>query len=123
MNTKTHISTAERFGSWLGRGWQGCVCRERQLTGWLVAQGVPAVAASVLLWIAKLAVLGVLLYAAFWLVLLILILFAAIWMRQDNTAADPDFLRQKADERDHRESLFYHPMCFNDDPDPRFEDD
>ena len=27
------------------------------------------------------------------------------------------------DEHDHRKSVFYHPLSYSDDPDPRFEDD
>jgi fatty acid desaturase len=123
MSTNTHISNAERFGNWLGRGWRGYVRQERQVAGWLVAQGAPAAAATAMVWIAKLAVLGVLLYVAFWLALLIVVAGVVVWMQQDNAAEEPDFLGRKAEERDHRESLFYHPVCFNDDPDPRFEDD
>jgi hypothetical protein len=77
MSTNTHISNAERFGNWLGRGWRGYVRRERQVSGWLAAQGVPCGAATVLLWIAKLAVLGVLFYAAFWLAVLIVVAVVA----------------------------------------------
>ena len=36
---------------------------------------------------------------------------------------EPDLLNRQAEERDHREGLFYHPASYNDDPDPRFEDD
>ncbi|WP_020683024.1 DUF3742 family protein [Marinobacterium rhizophilum] len=123
MNTKTHISTAERFGNWLGRGWRGCLHRERQVSGWLSAQGVPAVAATALLWIAKFIMLGVMFYTAFWLALLIVAVTAVVLMFQNKTTDEADFLGREAEERDHRESLFYHPSCFNDDPDPRFDDD
>ena len=60
----------------------------------------------------------------YWLALLIGGILAAAWIAgQDNTEGDPDFLGRKAEERDHREGLFYHPTMHNDDPDPRFEDD
>ena len=82
-------------------------------------------AATALLWLVKLAVLGVLLYAAFWLALLLVFAVAAAWAMQHGTAdqEEPDLLNRQAEERDHREGLFYHPASYNDDPDPRFEDD
>ena len=125
MGTKTRISNAERFGRWAGGMWRGGVRRERRLAGRLVARGLPPGAATALLWLVKLAVLGVLLYAAFWLALLLVFSVAAAWAMQHGTAdqEEPDLLNRQAEERDHREGLFYHPASYNDDPDPRFEDD
>ena len=71
MNTRPRSSTAERFGHWLCRGWQGYVRRERQVVAWLASAGMPSGAATALVWIVKLAVLGALLYTAFWLALLL----------------------------------------------------
>lgn len=69
MNTQTP-GNAERFGRWFGGLWRGYVRRERRVAGWLVTRGVPADGTAALLWVIKLVVLGVLLYVAFWLVLL-----------------------------------------------------
>ncbi|MBG6332408.1 DUF3742 family protein [Pseudomonas aeruginosa] len=77
MSTRTRISNAERFGRWLGRRWRAYVRRERRVSGWLIAQGVPTPAAAVLIWGVKLAVLAVLLYTAFWLALLLVFGVAA----------------------------------------------
>jgi|JUEG02.1.fsa_nt_gi hypothetical protein len=74
MNTTTRSSTAERLGRWLGRGWRGYVRRERRVAAWLVSAGAPNGVATALVWIVKLAVLGVLLYTAFWLALLLVCL-------------------------------------------------
>ncbi|NYT22594.1 DUF3742 family protein [Alcaligenaceae bacterium] len=75
MNTRPRSSNiAERFGRWLGRGWRGYVRRERRVVAWLASVGVPSGAATALVWIVKLAVLGVLLYTAFWLALLLVCL-------------------------------------------------
>ena len=76
MSTRTRISNAERFGRWLGRRWRAYVRRERRVSGWLIAQGVPTPAAAVLIWGVKLAVLAVLLYTAFWLTLLLALMAA-----------------------------------------------
>lgn len=78
MNTTTRSSTAERFGRWLGRGWQGYRRRERRVVVRLASFGAPTGIATALVWIVKLAVLGVLLYTAFWLALLLVcLLFVA----------------------------------------------
>lgn len=71
MNTTTRAGTAERLGRWLGCGWRAYARGERQVSGRLVAWGLPAGVAVALHWAAKLAVLGALLYAAFWLTLAI----------------------------------------------------
>jgi len=67
MNTTIRITTAERFGRWLGRGWGGYVRGEGRVSNGLVSKGVPRGGATALVWVVKLAVLGLLLYVAFWL--------------------------------------------------------
>ncbi|MDU7587944.1 MAG: DUF3742 family protein [Acidovorax sp.] len=74
MNTTPRISTAERLGRSVGRGWRAYARGERRLSCWLVLQGLPARVAQVLLSAIKLSVLGVLLYFAFWLALLVVFL-------------------------------------------------
>lgn len=71
MNTTTRISTAERLGRTLGRGWRAYARGERRASNWLVSKGVPVAGATALVWVVKLAVLGVLLYTTFWLALLL----------------------------------------------------
>lgn len=89
MNTKTR-SNAERFGRWLGCGWRGYVRREQRAVVWMVAQGLPAGGAKALLWVVKLVVLGVLLYVAFWLALLLLFAVAVAWAAQNSAPPDED---------------------------------
>jgi hypothetical protein len=121
MNTNTHISTAERFGCWLGRGWRGYLRRERQVSIWLVEQGLPERAGLVLLWIAKLAVLGVLLYAAFWLALLIFIAAVAAWTaEQCNPVEEGEW--QLSDLNEIRNSPGYDPNLYNDSSHELYED-
>lgn len=126
MDTNIRISNAERFGRWAGGMWRGGVRREHRLADWLTAHGLPIGATTALLWVVKLAALGVLLYFAFWLALLLMIVVVAGWTAQHGAAhqeEEDDLLGRQAEERDHREGLFYHPASYNDDPDPRFEDD
>ncbi len=90
MNTKTrHNSNAERFGHWLGGMWRGYARRERRVSAWLVAQGVPAGGAVALLWLVKLSVLALLLYAVFWLALLFVLIVVAAWLAS-NSAHDEE---------------------------------
>lgn len=123
MKHTARMTTAARLGRRLGGVWGVCLRAERRTHRWLMAQGLPAGSATVLIWGGKLATLGVLLYAAVWAALLLVALVVAARMAEQAPQGDDDFLGRKAEELDHRESLFYHPASYNDDPDPRFEDD
>lgn len=65
------VCNGDRLDRWFGRRWRAYTRCERRVAAWLIAQSVPAPVAAALLWIAKLAALGVLLYVAFWLTLLV----------------------------------------------------
>lgn len=123
MKHTAGMTIAARLGRWLGGVWRGWLRAERRVHRWLMAQGLPAGGAAVLIWGGKLATLGVLLYIAVWAALLPVALVVAARMAEQAPQGDDDFLGRKAEELDHRESLFYHPASYNDDPDPRFEDD
>ncbi|MGE6191062.1 DUF3742 family protein [Stutzerimonas stutzeri] len=77
MKPSAQHSFAERLGQVFGRMRRGCLRQEREINGWLVEHGLPAGGATALLWIIKLAVLGVLLYVAFWMVLVLLFVVVA----------------------------------------------
>ncbi len=88
MTTNTHNGRwSHRLGRGAGRAWRGYLRREQRVAGWLVTRGVPAGAATAVLWIVKLAVLGALLYSAFWLALLLAFAVTAAWLVQHD---DPD---------------------------------
>ena len=81
MTTNTHNGRwSHRLGRGAGRAWRGYLRREQRVAGWLVTRGVPASVATAVLWIVKPAVLGVLLYSAFWLALLLAVAGIAAWM-------------------------------------------
>ncbi|HBO0859735.1 DUF3742 family protein [Pseudomonas aeruginosa] len=122
---KAHTgNSAHRLGLWAGRVWRGVLRQEPSAVGWMGARGVPAGVARLMLLSAKLLVLGALLYAAFWLALLVVAVFLAARAAESSKDWDDiDFMNRKAEEQDHRQSLFYDPINFNDDPDPRFDDD
>lgn len=122
MSTKSRNSNAERFGRWLGRGWRGYVRRERQVTGWLVAQGMPTGGATVLLWIVKLGVLATLLYAAFWLALLLVTVLIVTWVAaQDHSDNEENWPFSTLDEL--RKTPGYDPVAYNDIEHPDFPDE
>ncbi|MBN0649867.1 DUF3742 family protein [Pseudomonas aeruginosa] len=91
MNAKTHRSFPERFGYWLGRAWRAGVRVERQLSSWLVGQGLPKGLAVALLWVVKLVAAGVMLYAATGLAVVLLFAVAAAWgARNSEVASRPE---------------------------------
>lgn len=79
MKTAAQTTFPERVGRSLGRLWSSCVRLDRRAMQGLVAKGwAPGLARAVLL-VVKLAALGVLLYIAFWLALLLLLAIAVAW--------------------------------------------
>ncbi|MDH0639291.1 MULTISPECIES: DUF3742 family protein [Pseudomonas] len=122
MNTKARISNAERFGRRIGGIWWGFVRRERQVAGWLVARGLSAGAATALLWGVKLAVLGVLLYAIFWLALLLVFAIMAGRAAEQILPAD-DFELQFPTLEELRQAPGYDPNLHNDISHEMYHDD
>lgn len=55
---------------------------EKQMAGWLASNGLPVALAFGAVWAIRLAIVGVLLYAAFWVALLLLFGIAAAWVAQ-----------------------------------------
>lgn len=77
---------AYRLGRATMRGWRGYRQGERRLMQRLVRRGWPAAAAQALAWAARLAVLCVLLYTAFWVAVVLFVAVAVLWMADH---ADP----------------------------------
>lgn len=121
MDTKARVSNAERFGRWVGGMRRGFVRRERQFADWLIARGLSAGMATVLLWTVRLAVLCVLSYVAFWLALLFGFAVAAAWMIRDPDQDDPEELAV-GEQAEHKSNPGYHPVLYNDAPDSRYAD-
>lgn len=68
-----------RLGCRAMRAARGYLRYERKAAGWLADQGVPAALITPLLWSIKLALLGALLYVAFWLAMLAAFAGAVVW--------------------------------------------
>ncbi len=130
MEMGATVSKAEYVGKRLGRAWRGFVRQESRATQWMVDRGLSRLVAVSILWIVKLIVLAILLYAAFWLALVVaLVAIAAAVARHaspddaehyDEDAGRPEW--ERGEPTDHRQRLFYDPLSYNDDPDPRFHD-
>ena len=122
MKSAAQTTFAERVGRALGRVWRSCARLDREANGWLLAQGLaPGVAKAALL-VAKLVAFGLLLYAAFWLALLVAFAGAAAWAARRSAYGEHEEW-EIVDYADHKRSVFYDPINYNDDPDPRFDDE
>jgi len=125
MKSSAQTSFAERLGQMLGRMWRGYVRQERKANGWLVERGIPAVGATALLWIIKLVVLGVLLYVAFWLALLLVCAVAAAWAVQqgalDSDREDALIVQDELSKL--RQTPGYDPNLYNDTSHEMYKDD
>ncbi|WP_313024463.1 DUF3742 family protein [Pseudomonas lopnurensis] len=87
MKPSTQTSSAERVGQALGRG---CLRHERAVNSWLVAQGLPAGIAKGVSLLIKLVALGVVLYVASWLVLLLMFAAVAAWVMRSGVLDGDD---------------------------------
>ena len=114
MNTKKP-GHAERFGRWFGRAWRGYLGCGQQVANWLVARGLPSGVALALLWIVNLAVLVMLLYVVFWLVLLLMFMAAVAWsLTRGALNNDEHESMVPNDVGELRNTLGYDPNFYND---------
>lgn len=116
MNTNPGVSTAERASR---RLWRGVVRWETRAAGWLVRRGLPAFLVLPLLWAFNLVILALVIYASVWIALVLVI---ALFAAKGTARADQSETEWFPEPEDHRDELFYHPINYNDDPDPRFSD-
>ena len=121
MSTTTRISTAERLGRSVGRGWRAYARGEQRLSSWLASKGMPLAGATVLLWGVKLAALGILLYAAFWIALVLLALVVAGWVAAVNTPDEEEW--PFTDLTELRKTPGYDPNLYNDTSHELYTDD
>ncbi|TVO64202.1 DUF3742 family protein [Denitromonas ohlonensis] len=122
MKPAVHTTFAERIGRTLGRVWRGFVRLDRKAHGRLVALGwAPGMAGAALL-VLKLVLLGVLVYTAFWLALLLAFVAFAAWTAR-NSEGDETEEWAIGEQAEHKHNPGYDPILYNDAPDPRFDKD
>ena len=90
MKATARTSIAERIGRGLGRAWLAVRRQEMCVVRYLVRQGLSRGVARFILWAVKLFVLGVLLYVAFWLTLVAIVVMAAAWLAGNADGAADD---------------------------------
>ena len=117
MRDYSHIRRAEKAGRWLGN-----LLRRRTFrNGGITRLTGQSLVVRVLLWATGIAIVGLLLLFAVWIAVVVVLACAVLKFAQlSGKASDADF--ELVDPKDHRKSLFYHPLSYNDDPDPRFPD-
>lgn len=86
MKHTARNAVTERTGRTMGRIWRGFLRQNRRANEWLIAHGVPEEGAQAVLCAVKLLVLGVLLYAVSWLVLLLAFAILAAWVARNSDA-------------------------------------
>lgn len=92
------------------------------MSSWLVEHGVSAGGVAALLWMVKLVLLGVLLYVAFWLALLLVFAIIAAWALQRG-APDEEFEWSFTDLDELRKTPGYDPVLYNDVAHPDYPDE
>lgn len=125
MTTHAPKGWGYRLGSSVGRAWRVYGGREQRVVEWLVKRDVPVSVATASLWIAKLVMLGVLLYVAFWLTLLLLFAVAVVWAAQsgalDSDGEQSSFVEDELSKL--RRTPGYDPNLYNDTAHEMYEDD
>lgn len=113
-------NNSEQIAPWMGQLWRGLLQQEPRLTRSLIDCGMSAHAAAAVSLIAKLALGGMIIciiagvVIAQWIFAVAAV--SADFLDSDLTPAPPE----DPEPTDHRDSLFYHPINYNEDPDPRF---
>jgi len=92
---KTHTnSKAQNFGHNVGKAWLWVKRKESAVVAWLSAKGLPPALAKLLVFLVNIAVVAVLLYAAFRLVVVVGFVFCCIAALKH---AEPDFFEPYVD--------------------------
>lgn len=118
----TSNSKAESIGRWLGRSWRSVARQEACAARWMIDHGTSPLVARTVLWVVKLAALCILLYVAFWPALLVALLVGVARTTNATASQDASVKWKIGEQADHRQSVFYDPINYNDPPDPRFDD-
>ena len=117
MRDYPHNRRAEEAGRWLGGVVRRLTCHRRTVAG----VKSPSLAVRIGLWAVSVAAIGLLILFAFWLAAVVVFAWVALKLMQAGAGAKQGRF-ELSDPHDHRQRLFYDPLSYNDDPDPRFED-
>lgn len=118
MKTSTHTTLAENVGRTLGHGWAAYKQQEAHVVRWVIGKGLSSGTANLALWAVKLLALGILLYVAFWVALLLVLAVVAAWLARN---ADDD--SEPGEWRNGTEGYGYYEKGVRTDSGRLFEDD
>jgi hypothetical protein len=104
---------------------------ERKAKGWLVAQGMNATLATGILWVVRIALLGFVLYGAFWVALLLAFAYTGAWMARNTDVNSEDNYLSITNKGSYsfmtldelRDTPGYDPNFYNDTDHEMYEDD
>jgi hypothetical protein len=111
----------QRLGWITGSVIQWVARADRHISVRLAARGMPLAVAQVIRWGVKLVLLVALLYVTVWLALLVAFFVIAAWVIKSANSAEPTEWAV-GEQADYKQSVFYDPLYYNDDPDSRFDD-
>lgn len=117
---KVQPTWATRIGQWGGRQWCRYVRQEAKVIRWLRCKGLPEYFTDILALTTRLGFLLAMLIP----VVSLAVIFAIAYVSakcNGNTTRDVGE-RSDGEESDHRKSVFYDPINYNDPDDPRFDD-
>ena len=117
MRGYPHNRRAEERGRWLG----AVVRRVTYYKGTVAGEKRFPLAVRIGLWAVGVAAIGLFILFAFWLTAVVVFAWVALKLMQAGASAKQSRF-ELSDPHDHRQRLFYDPLSYNDDPDPRFED-
>lgn len=112
-------SRSENLGKVIGRACRYLAATPARAAKLMIDLGVPPGIAKPLGWLLVLAVFVGVLYAMPWLLVLLVLIVAIGSGSRRNPSEGEDWFPKPTD---HRDEPFYHPLSYNDDPDPRFRD-
>ncbi|HXR89566.1 MAG TPA: DUF3742 family protein [Steroidobacteraceae bacterium] len=117
MRGYSHHRRTEEMGRRLGAAVRRLAFRNGRVT----RLGNRPFGVRVLLWAAGMAIAALLLFFAFWVAVIVALAWGALKVIQ--LGGHPGrFKWEPTDPNNHRQSLFYHPLFYNDERDPRFSD-
>ncbi|MHC8349727.1 DUF3742 family protein [Pseudomonas sp. RT4P38] len=111
---------AARFGQWAGRQWRRYVRRETEAILWFKGKGMSGYVASTLAWTMRFNLLLMILLVVGSLAAIVAIAYVSSKCHVDSARESGEWA--VGDPNDHKKSVFYDPINFNDPDDPRFDD-
>ncbi len=81
---------AERAGRWLAGRYQALVRQEERFVRWATGKRLPPAMARGFTWLARLAMVATLAYAAFWLALMVGLIWFCAWALHHGKGYEPE---------------------------------